>query len=57
MPLFYFLPFDFQADQKAQARVLEFDRGDVILIAAMGVIALGLFVAFVAVPLITALLP
>ncbi len=56
MPLFYFRPFDFHADKKPKAPpVVEFDRGDVAVLALVLIVALALFVAFVVVPMMTVL--
>ncbi len=56
MPLFYLRPFDFHADKEAlrnpKPKLLEFERGDYLLIAVMALIAFALFVGFVVIPLI-----
>lgn len=59
MPLFYLRPFDFHADKEAlrnpKPKLFEFDRGDMVTLTLMGLIALGLFIAFVAVPMVNIL--
>lgn len=59
MPLFYLRPFNFHADKEAlrnpKQKLFEFDRGDILTITLMGLIALGLFIAFVAVPMVNIL--
>ncbi|HOA24998.1 MAG TPA: hypothetical protein PK801_06175 [Aggregatilineales bacterium] len=59
MPLFYLRPFNFHADKEAlrnpKPKLFEFDRGDILTITLMGLIALGLFIAFVAVPMVNIL--
>lgn len=59
MPLFYLRPFNFHADKEAlrnpKPKLFEFDRGDILTITLMGLIALGLFIAFVAIPMVNIL--